>query len=223
MKRVAGLEATTQELAGLGLGRGRVHRRPLRRELSPPLEAPVAEGLGDVLPDLLASKVLEESPPHNFADLGLVVGDQILGDAPHDLRDSFLPFRVPVGHLDLAARQADHRGAVRGTGGRDGQVLDEGVERLCHAAVAIQEVEHLVEEEEHGRARRLEDARDRIGPGRCGPCRRPERLNALVTRQLARDVDPRRLAPRLRVPRVTDEDSDTRLGDGGDARLPQQI
>src|SRR5439155_10330498 len=114
--------------------------------------------------------------------------------------------RVPVGHLDLAARQADHRGALRGTGGRDGQVLDEGVKRLGHATVAIQEVEHLVEEEEYWRARRLEDARDRIGSRRRGARRRAERLDTLVTRQLAGDVDPRCLAPHLRVPGVAYED-----------------
>ena len=95
MERVAGLEAALQELARLGLGRGRVHRGPLRRELRPPLEAPVAEGLGDVLPDLLASQVLEEPPPDDLADLGLVVGDQVLGDAPHDLRDLVLPLHDP--------------------------------------------------------------------------------------------------------------------------------
>ncbi len=221
MERIAGLEATAEELAGLGLGRGRVHRRPLRRELRPPLEAPVAEGFGDVLPDLLASQVLEEPPADDLADLGLVVGDQVLGDATYDLRDPLLPLRVPVGHLDLAARQADHRGAVGGAGGGDGQVLDEGVERLGHAAVAVQEVEHLVEEEEHGRAGRLKDARDRIGPGRRGPRRRAERLDALVPPQLTGDVDPRRLVPRLRVPCVTHEDGDPGLGDGRDARLPQ--
>ena len=95
MERVAGLEAALQELARLGLGRGRVHRGPLRRELRPPLEAPVAEGLGDVLPDLLAAEVLEEPPPDDLADLGLVVGDQVLGDAPHHLRDLVLPLLIP--------------------------------------------------------------------------------------------------------------------------------
>ena len=108
VERVARLEAALQELARLGLGRGRVHGGPLGRELRPPLEAPVAEGPGDVLPDLLAPEVLEEPPPDDLADLGLVVGDQVLGDAPHDLRDLVLPLLVPLGHLDLAARQADH-------------------------------------------------------------------------------------------------------------------
>ena len=223
MERIAGLEAALQELARLGLGRGRVHRRPLRRELRPPLEAPVAVGLGDVLPDLLAAQVLEEPPPDDLADLGLVVGDQVLGDAPHDLRDPVLPLLIPLGHLDLAARQADHRRAVRGAGRGDGQVLDEGVERLGHAAVAVQEVQHLVEEQEHRRAGRLEDPRDRLGAGRRGLRRRAERLDALVARELAGDVDPRRLAPRLRVPGVAHEDGDLRLGHGRDARFPHQV
>src|SRR3972149_5733466 len=111
MERVAGLEASLQELARLGLGRGRIHRGPLRRELRAPLEAPVAVGLGDVLPDLLASQVLEEPPPDDLADLGLVVGDQVLGDAPHHLRDPVLPLLIRLRHLDLASRQADPRRA----------------------------------------------------------------------------------------------------------------
>ena len=223
MERVTGLEAALQELARLGLGRRRVHRRPLGRELRPPLEAPVAEGLGDGLPDLLAPQVPEEPPPDDLADLGLVIGDQVLGDAPHDLRDPVLPPRVPVGHLDLAARQADHRRAVRRAGGRDGQVLDEGVERLGAPAVAVQEVEHLVEEEEHGRPGGLEDPRDRLGAGRRGLRRGPERLDALVARELAGDVDPRRLAARLRIPGVAHEDGDACLRTRGEPSLPQQV
>jgi hypothetical protein len=127
MERIAGPEAAAQELAGLGLGCGRVHCRPLRRELCSPLEAPFGEGFGDAFPNLLAAQVLEKPPPDDLADFSLVVGDQVLGDAPHDLDDSLLPLLVPVGHLDLAAWQTDYRGAVRGAGGGDGQVLDEGV------------------------------------------------------------------------------------------------
>jgi hypothetical protein len=115
--------------------------------LRAPLEAPVAVCLGDVLPDLLATEVLEEPPSNDLADLRLVVGDPILGDAPHHLRDLVLPLLIRSRHFDLTARQADHRRAVRGAGGGDGQVLDEGVKRVGHRLVAVQEVEHLVEEQ----------------------------------------------------------------------------
>src|SRR3990172_11797359 len=100
----------------------------------------------------------------------------------------------------MAGWKAEPRGAVGRAGRRDGQVLDEGVERLGAPAVAVHEVEHLVEEQEHRRPGRLEDPRDRLGPGRRGPGRRPERLDTLVARELPGDVDPRRLAPLLRIP-----------------------
>src|SRR6267142_4221328 len=103
MKRVAGLETAAQILARLGLGRGGVHRGPLRWELGAPLETPVAEGPRDAFADLLSPQVLEKTAPDDLADLGLVVCDQILGDAPHDFGDPVLPLHVPVGHLDLAA------------------------------------------------------------------------------------------------------------------------
>ena len=131
VKRIACLEPALQELACLCLGRRGVHRGPLGRKLRAPLEAPVAEGPGDVLANLLAAEILEEAPAYDLADLGLVVGDQVLGDAAHHLRDLVLPLLIPLGHLDLAARQADHARAVRRAGGGDGQVLDEGVERIC--------------------------------------------------------------------------------------------
>ena len=55
---------------GPGLRGSTIDRRPLRRELRPPLEAPVAEGLGDVLPGLLAAQILEEPAPDDLGDLG---------------------------------------------------------------------------------------------------------------------------------------------------------
>ena len=56
-------------------------------------------------------------PVNHLADLGLVDGDQVAGDAADHLCDPLLPLMIPVGHLHLATRQADHRrrmGARRG-------------------------------------------------------------------------------------------------------------
>src|SRR5262245_28300664 len=105
MEGVAGLEPLLQKLPRLGFGRRRVHCGPLRRKLRSALKAPVAERLGDIAADLLAAEVLEETPPHLLADLCLLIGDEVLGDAAHDLRNLVLPLLIPCGHLNLAARQ----------------------------------------------------------------------------------------------------------------------
>src|SRR5262249_34524246 len=69
-------------------------------------------------------------------------------------------------HLHLAARKADDGRPAGGAGGRHGEVLDEGVEGLGEVAVAVEEVEDLVEEEEHTAAGGLEDAAKGFRPGR---------------------------------------------------------
>src|SRR5439155_24996823 len=91
MERIAALEAPLQKLPGLGLSRGGINGSPLGRELRSPLEAPVAESLGDVLADLLAPKVLKKPPPDDLADLGLVVGDQLLRHGAYHLKDLLFP------------------------------------------------------------------------------------------------------------------------------------
>ena len=132
VERVARLEAGLQELPGLRLGRRGIHGGPLGRKLRAPLEAPVAEGLGDVLADLLAAEVLEQPPADDLADFGLVVGDQVLGDAPttfeilschcwsHSVISTWLR-----GRLITAARCVVPTIATV-------RVVDEGVERLGH-------------------------------------------------------------------------------------------
>ena len=62
----------------------------------------------------------------------------------------FLPLLVPIGHFHLAARQADDRRGMSGGGEGDGQVLQESVKALGHAAMAVDEVEDLVEQQQHG-------------------------------------------------------------------------
>ena len=157
-----------------------------------------------------------------LADLGFVVRQQILGDAADHLRDAVLPRQVEVGHLDLAARQADDRGPVGGPGHRDGQVLDEGVERIGHPPVAVHEVEHLVEQHQHRRARRREHPPEGVGARRRPPRVRAEQRRALVARELPGDVDPRRFASLPRVPGVADEHRHPGRGRGRQPRLVQQ-
>src|SRR5579884_2200419 len=108
MKRVAGLKTAAEELPSLGFRRGRVHRGPFRRQLGSSLKAPTGKGRSRVLPGALATQILEQ-PPDHLSDLRFIVGNQILGNAPHNFRDLLLPLEIPVGHLDLAPRQADDR------------------------------------------------------------------------------------------------------------------
>ena len=56
-----------------------------------------------------------------------------------------------LSHFDLAAWQADDCRSLRGAGDGDRQVLNEGVEAFGHASMAVNEVEHLVEQQQHGR------------------------------------------------------------------------
>ena len=92
---------------------------------------------------------LEQPPADHLADFRLVVDEQVLATAD-DLGDLVLPLQIPVGHFDLAARQADDAppGVVPDL---RRSVVQEGVHRLGQAAVAIEQVEQLVEEQQHRR------------------------------------------------------------------------
>lgn len=87
----------------------------------------------------------------------------------------------------------------------------------------VEEIQNLVEEQQHRRLSRLKDPRDRLGAGRRGLRRGPERLDPLVSRELTGDVDPWRLATLARVPRVAHEHGDLRLRHGSNACLPHEI
>ena len=203
---IAGLEARPQMLARLRLRGGAVHQRPLRGKPLAPLEAPVGVEPGHLLPEPVVADVVEQPPPDHLAHLRLVVREQVLGDAPDDLGDLVLPRQIEIRHLDLAARQADDGRSVRRPRHRDGQVLDEGMEPIGHPTVAVDEVEHLVEQHQHGRAGRREHAAESLGARRRGRRVRAEQLDAPVSGELPGDVDPRRLPPLLRIPGVADED-----------------
>ena len=106
---------------------------------------------------------------------------------------------------------------------RDGQVLDEGMERIRHVTIAVDEVEHLVEQHEGWRAGRREHAAESLGARRRGRRVRSEQLDASVSGELPGDVDPRCLPPFLRIPGVADEDRHPRLRRGRQPRVVQQI
>ena len=128
-------------LARPSLRGGAVHQRPLRRQPLAPLEAPVGVEPGHPLPEPFIADVVEQPPPDHLAHLRLVVREQVLGHAPDHLGDLVLPRQIEVRHLHLAARQADDRRAVRRPRHRDGQVLDERMERIRHLPVAVDEVD----------------------------------------------------------------------------------
>ena len=73
------------------------------------------------------------------------------------------------------------------------------------SAIAIDVIQHLVAQNQHGAACDLDELADRVGAGRSVLCRRAERRDALVAGKLAGDVNPRRLAPFAGVPCVPDK------------------
>lgn len=106
---------------------------------------PVGVSLGDQLSRAFASEVLEQSPSHDLADLRFVVRHEIARHASDDLSNLVLPVRVSLRHFHLDARQAyDSRRSLPARRGH-GEVLDEGVETLRHAAVPVDEVQDLIE------------------------------------------------------------------------------
>ena len=223
MEGIARLEASAQKLPRLGLGGCRIHRQPLGRQPRRALEAPVRVGLGHFLARARLTQVLEQAAADHLADLRFVVGDQIARHPPHHLGDAFLPLLIPVRHFHLAARQADDRGGVGSAGDGNGEVLDEGVEALRQAAMAVDEVQHLVEQQQHRRIRGGEHAGKRFRARRRGLGGAAERFHALRAGQLPRQVDPRVLAALDRIPRIADEDADAGLRRLRHARLAQQV
>ena len=107
--------------------------------------------------------------------------------------------------------------APRGAGDGDRQVLQEGVEALCHAAMPVHEVQHFVEQQQHRCVRGGEHPCQCLGPRRRGPCGRAEGGDTAVSGQLASDVDPGRFAPLRRVPGVANEHAEPRLRRPGQA------
>ena len=121
----------------------------------------------------------------------------------------------------MAAGQADDGRAVRRAGHRHGQVLDEGQERVSHRPVAVDEIEHLVEEHQHRLSGRRDHASERFGAGGGRRRVRAEKLHALIARKLTGYVDPGGFPSVLRVPCVADEDRSLRGGKRAEPGLVQ--
>ncbi len=131
--------------------------------------------------------------------------------------------QVPIGHLDLAAWQADDGGPVVAADETAHNVVQESVHRLGQAPVPGEQVQQFVEEQQHGAIDLADEAVDGFRSRRGILGRRPERLHARVAGELAGDVDPRRFAARLRVPGVADEHCDLRRRDLGQPGFAQQV
>ena len=88
--------------------------------------------------------------------------------------------------------------------------------------MTVDEVEHLVEEDQHRGVRSREDPTQGLGAG--GRLLRglPELRHSLFTGHLPGEVDPGCLAPLLGIPGVSDEDAHLGLGCFREPGLPQQ-
>ena len=102
-------------------------------------------------------------------------------------------------------------------GDSDSQVLQEGEEGVGHAGMAGDEVQDLVEQQEDRGLRRGEHPGQRVGPRRRGLGGRAQLGDALVARDLTRQVDPGRLPPFRGVPGAAGEDADPSGGGLSDA------
>src|ERR1019366_5610309 len=120
------------------------------------LETPVRVGQCDGSAGRLFADVIEQAATQHFANLSFIVYQQILGDSLDDFGDAFLPFRVPLRHLDLAAGQTDYGGTPGGASHRDRQVLYERMKTVSSIAITIEVIQHLVEKNQYRTARLLD-------------------------------------------------------------------
>ena len=130
---------------------------------------------------------------------------------------------VPVGHFHLAAGQADNRSRANRARGGNGQILNESVKALGALAMPVDKVQYLVEKQQDGRVRGGEHSPQCFGPRRDGLSCSPERGHTLVASQLAREVNPGRLASFRRIPGIADKDPDPGLRCTENPRLHKQI
>ena len=129
---------------------------------------------------------------------------------------------VPIGHFDFAPRQAENRGPVRRADEAADDVVQEGVHRLRQRAMPVEDVQQLVEQEQHRAFDQPDHAvdgvrsRGRLLGGRA-ECRDP-----LVAGKLAGHVDPRGFPSGLRVPGIAHEDGHFGLGHVGQPGFVQE-
>ena len=85
----------------------------------------------------------------------------------------------------------------------------KAVETLSHASVAVDKVQDLIEQQQHWCFRGSEHFSQCLSSRRCSPRGSAERIDALLTRYLAGQVDPGGLPPFCWVPSIADEDANT--------------
>ena len=101
--------------------------------------------------------------------------------------------------------------------------MNESVEVLGHAAMAVHEVEHFVKEQQHGGFGCREQVGQCFGAWRCRLCRITQHFYPFVACDLASEVYPRRLSPLCRIPSIAHEHADTSRRDFADFGFPQKF
>ena len=134
-----------------------------------------------------------------------------------------MPLLIPFGHLHLTARQADDCGSTRSASGSHGEIMDESVKVLGHAAMAVHEVEHFVKEQQHWGFGCREQVGQRFGARRCRLCRIAQHFYPFVAGDLASEIYPRRISPLGRIPSVAHEHADTSRMDFVDFGFLQKL
>ncbi len=223
MKGITSLEPRAEVFPRLRLGRRSIDGGPFGRKLRSLFKAPVRVRLRHVLANPVAADILEQPAPNHFADFALVVGNEVFRDPPDDFGNSILPLLVRFRHFNLAARQADDGRGASCAGSRHSQVLNERMKRIGHCAMTVEVVQNFVEENQHHTAGRLKKFAERFGPRRRCFRRRAQASNSRVSGNLSRDIDPRGFFAVLRVPGVSDEDTDFCLWHFGNARFPDHV
>ena len=90
-------------------------------------------------------------------------------------------------------------------------------------AVTVDEVQHLIEQDQDGGVGGLEYSAQRFGPGRSRLSLGSEFLYALVSGQLSSNVNPRGFSSLLGIPSVSDKDGDSGLRRLAQAGVTQQL
>ena len=91
----------------------------------------------------------------------------------------------------------------------DGEVLEEGIEVVCHIPVPVDEVEYLIKQDENRRLCHGEEVSENPGPWGCDPCGGAKGVYAFFSRYLAGHVYPGSFGPVAGVPGGANESCDS--------------
>src|SRR5687768_12374503 len=112
MKGITSLEPRAEVFPRFRLGRCGIDGGPFGWKLCSLFKAPVRISLRHVLANPVTADILEQPAANDFADLALVVGNEVFRYPPDNFGYSILPLLVRLRHFNLAAWQADDgRGA----------------------------------------------------------------------------------------------------------------